>query len=115
MSRFMKVAAAVALTGAIALAAASPSEARHGRNAAAAIGFGAGALLGAAVANSNNGYYRDGYYGEPVYYGSGSYAYEPRYEGRSYRRGAEHTDQFGNPIPSCANLGLYGRVDYGAC
>ena len=38
-----------ALTGALALAAATPSEARDGRNAAAAIGFGAGALVGAAV------------------------------------------------------------------
>jgi hypothetical protein len=41
-------------------------EARNGRNAAA-IGFGVGAIAGAAIAGSayNNGYY--GYYGEPGY------------------------------------------------
>jgi len=50
MKTFMKYAVVAALTGAIALAAASPSEARGGRNAAAAIGFGAGALVGAAAA-----------------------------------------------------------------
>lgn len=79
MKTIMKYAVAAALTGALALAAVTPSEARGGRNAAAAIGFGAGALLGAAIANS--GYYGGpGYYG-PGYYGSGPYAgpyaYEP--------------------------------------
>lgn len=69
MNKFVKFAVAATLTGAFALAAASPSEARDGRNAAAAIGFGAGALVGAAVANSNNNaYYGPGYYyQEPVY------------------------------------------------
>jgi hypothetical protein len=82
MKTFLKFAGAVALTGAIALAAATPSEARGGRNAAAAIGFGAGAIVGAAAASSyNNGYYGNGYYAEPGYapgyaYESG-YAYEP--------------------------------------
>jgi hypothetical protein len=84
MKTLTKYTAAVALTGMLALAAATPSEARHGRNAAA-IGFGVGALAGAAVASSayNGGYY--GYYGEPGYaYAPGyaydsydSYAYEP--------------------------------------
>ena len=66
MMTLMKYAVAAALTGAMALAAASPSEARSGRNAAAA-------------ANSYNGYY----YGQPryAYVGRGpSYNY-----GRSYR------------------------------
>jgi len=74
MKTILKYAATVALTGAIALAAAAPSEARNGRNAAA-IGFGVGAVAGAAIASSayNNGYY----YGDPGYaYGPG-YAYEP--------------------------------------
>ena len=77
MKTIFKYAAAVALTGALALAAATPSEARGGRNAAAAIGFGAGALVGAAVAGSayNNGYYGSGYGYAPGYYDS--YAYEP--------------------------------------
>ena len=60
MKTVLKYAAAVALTGALALAAATPSEARHGRNAAAGIGFVAGALVGAAVVNN-------GYYGGPGY------------------------------------------------
>jgi hypothetical protein len=83
MKTFTKFAVAAVMTGAVALAAASPSEARGGRNTAAAIGFGAGALVGAAAASSyNNGYY----YGEPGYaYGGGyaydtGYAYEPVYE-----------------------------------
>ena len=74
MNAIFKYATAAALTGAIALAAATPSEARNGRNAAA-IGFGVGAIAGAAIAGSayNNGYY--GYYGEPVY----AYGYAPGY------------------------------------
>ena len=73
-----KYATAAALTGAIALAA-TPSEARNGRNAAA-IGFGVGAIAGAAIAGSaySNGYY--GYYGEPGYI----YGYAPRYAYDSY-------------------------------
>ena len=76
MKTIFKYAATVALTGALALAAASPGEARNGRNAAA-IGFGVGAVAGAAIASSayNNGYY----YGDPGYaYGPG-YAYAPGY------------------------------------
>ena len=59
MKTIFKYAATVALTGALALAAASPGEARNGRNAAA-IGLGVGAAVaGAAIASSayNNGYY----------------------------------------------------------
>jgi hypothetical protein len=84
MKAIFKYASIVALTGAVALAAATPSEARHGRNAAA-IGFGVGAVAGAAIASSayNNGYYADqGYAYAPGYaYESGpvyeSYGYEP--------------------------------------
>jgi hypothetical protein len=79
MNRILKYAMAATLTGALALAAATPSEARGGRNAAAAIGFGAGALLGAAVAGGGYyggpGYYGPGYYGPEPY--AGPYAYEP--------------------------------------
>jgi len=85
MKTIAKYATAMALTGALVVAAASPSEARHGRNAAA-IGFGVGAVAGAAIASSayNGGYY--GYYGDPGYgyayapgYAYDSYAYEPGY------------------------------------
>lgn len=88
MNNFVKFAAAAAMTGALALSLATPSEARDGRNAAAIGGFAAGAVVGAAVANSaNNGYYEDrgyyqdrGYYARrDSYYGEPAYAYEPRY------------------------------------
>jgi hypothetical protein len=76
MKTWIKYTAAVALTGAMAVAAATSSEARGGRNAAA-IGFGVGAVAGAAIASSayNGGYY--GYYGEPAYAYAPGYAYEP--------------------------------------
>jgi len=80
MKTMLKYAATVALTGALALAPAAPSEARNGRNAAA-IGFGVGAVAGAAIASSayNNGYYADpGYAYAPGYVDSG-YAYAPDY------------------------------------
>lgn len=79
MRNFGKIAMAAALVGATALAAATPSEARDGRNTAAAIGFGAGALVGAAAASSaNSGYYGSGYY-EPGYAYEPAYTYEPAY------------------------------------
>jgi hypothetical protein len=65
----------------MALAAASPSEARGGRNAAAAIGFGAGAVVGAAAANSA---YGDGYYGPGYGYADEGYAAGPGYDGYAY-------------------------------
>ena len=73
MKTLLRYAAAATLTGALALAAATPSEARYGHNAAA-IGFGVGALAGAAIASSahNNGYY----YGDPGYAYAPGYAYE---------------------------------------
>ena|SRR5665213_3236996 len=68
MRTFTKYAMALTLTGALAVAVAAPSQARHGWNGAAG-GFVAGAVIGAAAANANNGYY----------YGPG-YAYDPGYE-----------------------------------
>lgn len=76
MNTFVKPALALGLAGALALAVATPSEARSGRNAAAigagVAGFAVGAAVGAAAAN-NNRYY----YGEP--YGSYGYAPAPAY------------------------------------
>ena len=118
MNKYVKIACAATLTGAFALAAASPSEARHRGHrgghsgAAAAIGFGVGALAGAAIANSAH----RSYYGGPDYYYDepGYYAYEPapvyRYRGRSRGRVIN-----GQSEPSCATDGGYGRVDYSAC
>jgi hypothetical protein len=116
MKTIVKYAAAVALTGALAVAMATPGEARNGRNAAAAIGFGAGALVGAAIAGSayNNGYYGPGYaYAEPDYaYAEPGYAYEAApvylepaptyYSGRSYyQRGSRNCAQ----SPASPNYG----------
>ena len=77
MKTLSKYAVAAALTGALALAAATPSQARwyghggwHNGGAAAAIGFGAGALLGAAAASAAY----PGYYG---YDDGAGYAYAP--------------------------------------
>jgi hypothetical protein len=80
MKTIFKYAVAATLAGALALAAASPSEARGGRNAAAIGGFAAGALIGAAVVGSqyNNGYYGPGYY-DPGYAYAPGYAYESDY------------------------------------
>ena len=76
MKTIFKFAVAAILTGALAFAAVTPSEARDGRNAAAAIGLGAGVLVGAAIANS--GYYAEPGYA-PGYYAEPGYAYEPVY------------------------------------
>jgi hypothetical protein len=57
----------------MAVATASPSQARHGRNAAAIGGFAVGALVGAAAANAAS----PGYYYEPGYTYAPAYAYEP--------------------------------------
>lgn len=86
MKTIYRYAVAATLAGALALAAASPSEARNGRNAAAIGGFAAGALVGAAVVGSSGYYgpgygygpsygYAPGYYAEPGY--APDYAYEP--------------------------------------
>jgi hypothetical protein len=83
MRNIAKFAAAATFAGALAISAATPSQAHDGRWGAAAIGFGAGALVGAAVASSAAPYY-GGYYGPgyayapaPAYYDD--YAYEPGY------------------------------------
>ena len=82
MRMLSKYAVTAALAGALALAAATPTQARwnghhggwhRGGGAAAVIGFGAGALLGAAAANANAGYYY-----APGYYDYG-YAPAPAY------------------------------------
>lgn len=106
-------AAAVALTGVLAVAAATPSEARNGRVAAAAVGFGAGALVGAAAANAANAgyYYGPGYY-RSGYYGSG-YAYEPGYAGYAYAPASGYAETDGSyaydSVPAYGNWS--GPVD----
>src|SRR5689334_15822931 len=115
MKTIIKYAAAAALTGALALAAVTPGQARNGRNAAIIGGFAAGAVVGAAAASAANDgyYYNDGYYNgpglgyayEPGYVDDGAYAYEPvpTYQYRGY------------PTRSCAVDMGYGRYDYTGC
>jgi hypothetical protein len=68
-----KLATALSVAGAMALAAPS-AEARGGRNAAIGFGIAAGALaLGAAAASAS----QPRYYYDSGYYGGGPYAYEP--------------------------------------
>ena len=80
MNRFTKPVLALGLVSALALAVATPSEARSGRNAAAigagVAGFAVGAAIGSAAANS--------YYGGPYGYYDGGYAYAPAYNTYSY-------------------------------
>ena len=86
----MKYAAALTLTGALAVTTATPSQAAHGRNAGAPSAvLRAGALVGAAAANATTtaiitatgryayapGYYAYDYAPAPVY----GYARGPRY------------------------------------
>jgi hypothetical protein len=85
---------ALALTGAMAVAAVTPSFARDRSWAAAGAGFAAGAIVGAAAANANAGYYYGpgyepyGYayapapatvYAPGYVYAPGAYAYSPSY------------------------------------
>ena len=81
----------------------TPSEARNGRNAAT-IGFGVGAIAGAAIAGSayNNGYY--GYYGEPGY----AYGYAPGYAYDSYAYEPAPTYGYGYTYVPAYTYGGYG-------
>jgi len=115
MRMLSKYAASVAIAGALAFAAATPSQARwyghgwhgHGWHNGAAIGFGVGALVGAAAANAAYpGYYGYGYAYAPddAYYAP--YAYEPAYAAPYYGPGT---------APACAGSLGYGRPDYSSC
>jgi hypothetical protein len=87
MIKFAKPLAVLSVAGAMALVAATPSEARsRGAAIGAGIaGFAIGTAVGAAAA-SNRYYYNEpyAYYGEPAYVDS--YAYAPR---RSYYYGGD--------------------------
>jgi hypothetical protein len=115
MKTLSKFAAAAALTGTLALVAATPSQARwdghgwHRYGPAAAIGFGAGAILGAAAATAAYPAY---YYGDD--YGP-DYAYVPGpYESYAYEPGPGYSGK-SDGAPACAGSLGYGRPDYSSC
>jgi len=110
MNTFAKFATAAAVAGALAIPMATPSQAgwhhHGGRGAAAAIGFGAGALIGAAAANAasgpayyDNGYGYDSYAYEPAPSYDDGYAYAPAYRGYNPSNVREHRCMLspGNP------------------
>ncbi len=103
-ARAVKAVATVGVVGTLALAAATPSQARHGRIAAAGVGFAAGAVVGAAAANA----------AAPAYYGPGygSYAYAPGYDAYAYAPGP---GVYRTNPSSCGTEGNYGQTDFWAC
>lgn len=128
MKTIAKFGTAIALIGVFAMVAATPSEARYGRRAAAAVGFGAGALAGAAIVGARGYYYGPGYayglgYG-PNYYGywwPGSYAYTPGYAYAPGYASAAPVYGYGPGFPQTA-LGCWHVTDdwkgygyYGEC
>jgi len=78
------------LAGAMAIGSVTASEARSGRNAAIVGGLIAGAVIGAAAANANAGYYSGAYGYDSYAYSPGysvgydSYAYQPAYAAPVY-------------------------------
>jgi hypothetical protein len=117
MKTVLKYAAAAALTGVLAVAAVTTGQARDRHNAAAAIGFGAGALVGAAAASAaHNSYYHGPSYYEPSYVYQPGYVYEPSY---AYEAEpvyvAPRYRYHNNDRPPCAIDMGYGKLDYGSC
>lgn len=123
MNRTTKTATALALAGALAVSAATPSLARNGRIAAGAIGFAAGTMLGAAAASAAHGpYYSGAYAYEPGYAYAPGYAPSYGYSAYGpyndptispYSPAAErNADPYG--MRGCVSEGAY-RPDYSAC
>ena len=115
MNTLVKTSMALAVAGVMSAAAITPSAAQSGRTwAAAGAGFAAGALIGAAAANANNGYYYTapsyGYAG-PVYEPAPAYLYEPAptyYYPRTYGGNVGSPNYSYNPYVCSTDEG-YGR------
>jgi hypothetical protein len=106
---------AVALVGAVTLAAATPTLARSWKPwAAAGAGFAAGTIIGAAAANSR-AYYGPGYAGGYYEPGYESYAYAPPPVVYEPAPTVTYRSRYLDPLHSCANAGNYGRLDYSSC
>jgi hypothetical protein len=104
MNRITKPVVALGLAGAVALAMATPSEARSGRNAAAigagVAGFAVGAAIGSAAAS--NRYYGPYGYGPYGYYDGYAYAPGPVYSGPTYYYGGDPSSYY---APYTSNWG----------
>ena len=113
MRKLTKYAAALTLTGALAVASAVPGQARPWHNGAAiGAGIAAGVLAGAAVASASNGYYYGSDYAyEPDYAYAPGYAYDyaptPEYYGPRY--------YYGRSGNSGHCTGSPGSVGYAPC
>jgi hypothetical protein len=100
MNKFTKPVVAIGLAGAVALAMATPSEARSGRTAAA-IGAGvAGFALGAAIGSAAHAHSH--YYGPYGYYDGYAYAPGPVYSGPTYYYGGDPSSYY---APYTSNWG----------
>ncbi len=121
MNRMIKYAAVAGVAGVLAVGMTAPSHADNGRNTAAAIGFGAGALVGAAAASAatHGPYYSRGYHAPGYAYGPAyGYAYEPEYAPGygSYAYAPRAYAPRGDWSGSCSNQGSYGQgADYANC
>jgi hypothetical protein len=120
MNMVWKSAATAALLGAVALASATPGEARNRWVGPAAVGFAAGTVVGAGVANAY-AYAPGTRYVDPAY---GAYAYQgdPAYGAYAYQGAAPvyaSPRYYSGPISSsngCVTEGNYGQgIDESAC
>ncbi|MBN8935270.1 MAG: hypothetical protein J0I13_02950 [Rhizobiales bacterium] len=95
MKAFVKPAIVLGMAGAMALGSMTASQARVRPWAAGAAGFAAGAVIGAAAANSayyGPRYYTPGYAAYGYAPGYDSYGYQPGYNSYSYGPSYEYND-----------------------
>lgn len=105
MKRTIKYAAVASVAGALAIGMAAPGHAAHGRNTAAAVGFGAGAMVGVAAANAAH----------PAPYGP-AYAYADQRDSAPGYGAYAYAPASNNPNGGCATKGSYGQgADFSAC
>jgi hypothetical protein len=109
MNTIVKTSMALAVAGVLSAAAITPSAAQNRAWVAAGAGFAAGALIGAAAATANNGYYYTapayGYAAEP------DYVYEPApayYYARTWGGNIGSPNYNYNPY-TCSSDDGYGR------
>ena len=110
----VKSAMVLGIAGVLAIGSMSPSEARNRGWVAAGIGLAAAAVVGAAVANANNGYYGSGYGYGPGYGYAPDYGYAPAYvaPGYGYAPGYVEAPAYAY-APGYVRAPAYGYTDPG--